>query len=240
MIIQYDNTFEGLLSALYTYYTTPNITIFSSAADNFLLQAQTHQTNLLNAAKIKNKIILKFGNEAFENIYFAFIYNAADKETNIIRYIDSLINKNICYNDAVHKIYSYKRELIHLVNRYHGFLRFFDIGGILYSKYSPQYDITLLLADYFKNRLNGNPYMIHDLKRNNLLLYKDKEHVLIKLKHGIEIDFNKDEKYIQQLYQTYFKSVSIKERENYCLQRTLFPIKFREHAIEFDSFSDKE
>jgi probable DNA metabolism protein len=238
MIICYDNTFEGLLSALYTYYTTPEITILNVSSDLFLLDTELHQTNILHASKIRNRLLTRFGIEAYENIYCAFIYDAIDKENSIIEYINSLINKNICYNDAMHKIYSYKRKIMNIINRYHGFLRFIDIGGVLYAKYEPAYDITILLTHFFDRRLGGSSYIIHDLNRSNLLLYKDKQHVLIKLKHDIEIGCNESEAYIQALYQTYFKNVSIKERENYCLQRSLFPLKFREHAIEFNDFKE--
>jgi probable DNA metabolism protein len=240
MIICYDNTFEGLLSALYTYYTTGAESILASSSDLFLLDTQLHQTNMLHAAKTRDRLLLKFGVEVYENIYYAFIYDAIDKENSIIEYINSLINKNICYNEAMHKIYSYKRAIINAINRYHGFLRFIDIGGFLYAKYEPAYDITILLTDFFDTRLGGSTYMIHDLSRSNLLLYKDKQHVLINLKHNVEIDYNEDETYIQTLYQAYFENISIKERQNYSLQRSLFPLKYRNHAIEFDGFRNKK
>ncbi|MEL7570323.1 MAG: TIGR03915 family putative DNA repair protein [Eubacteriaceae bacterium] len=235
MIIEYENTFDGLLSALYTYYTCKDITIINSSSMPGLLEADKHDTNFENAKKFGNRIINKFGIAAYENIYFAFIYNATDKESSIIQYINFLINKNNNNNMAYFKITKYRKEILNTIMRFQGFLRFSDIYGIMYAKYEPEYDITFLLSDYFKERLLGSDFIIHDLKRDLLLFYKNQEKVIIKINKEIFADYDDaNEQYIQNLFKTYFESASIKERENYKLQRNMFPLKYRHHALEFE------
>ncbi|NMC55977.1 MAG: DUF4130 domain-containing protein [Eubacteriaceae bacterium] len=235
MIIEYENTFDGLLSALYTYYTCQDITIINSLSMPGLFKADKQKINFENAKKFGNKIISKFGIEAYENIYFAFIYDAIDKESSIIQYINFLINKNNNNNTAYFKIAKYRKEILNTIMRFQGFLRFSDICGVMYAKYEPEYDITFLLSDYFMQRLNGSDFIIHDLKRDLLLFYKNQEKVIISINKNIFSDYNNaNEQYIQNLFKTYFDSTSIKERENYKLQRNMFPLKYRHNAFEFD------
>ena len=235
MIIEYENTFDGLLSALYTYYTCKDISILNSSSIPGLLKPNKLQTNLENAEKFGSRIIEKFGIESYENIYFAYIYDTNDKESSIIQYINFLLKNEDANNDAYFKIMKYRKEILNTIMRYQGFLRFSDIDGIMYAKYAPEYDITYLLGDYFIKRLSGSDFIIHDLNRNLMLFCKNKSKVILTEITLNYLDYaNKDDQYIQDLFKTYFNSISIKERENYKLQRSMFPLKYRCHAFEFD------
>lgn len=236
MIIEYDNTFDGLLSALYTYYTCKDIDIINSSAVPGLLKTHKQKTNFENAEKFGSKIIKKFGIAAYENIYFAYIYDAIDKESSIIQYINFLLYNKISHNnEAYFKIIKFRKEILNTIMRYQGFLRFSDIQGIMYTKYEPEYDITFLLGDFFIQRLNGSDFVIHDLKRDLLLFCKNKEKVIIKTDKETALNYTDTyEQYIQDLFKTYFKSASIEERQNYKLQRGMFPLKYRCHAFEFN------
>jgi len=233
MILAYEDTFEGLLTALFAYYTKKDIKIISSSTLPGLVNASYLVGEPKKAEKFASAIIKKFGTQAYENIYFAYIYNAIDKESSIINYIDYLLNKNDSCNDLF-KIIKYRKKIVNTINRYQGFLRFADIGGILYSKYSPEYDISWVLGKYFEQRLSGSCFIIHDLKRDIMLFNKNKEQIIIQNGNNLIIGCDDYENNIQKLFKTYFKHASIKERENYKLQRSMFPLKLRKYSLEFD------
>ena len=37
----------------------------------------------------------------------------------------------------------------------------------------------------------------------------------------------------EELFQTFFRNIAIKERENYVCQRTMCPIRYRDYMVEF-------
>lgn len=82
MYITYDDTFEGLLSALYFYYTQPDITFVRRSAALPLIAYSPHITHVQNAQKIASRIRRRFGEVAYENIYFAFFVRRERLRTN--------------------------------------------------------------------------------------------------------------------------------------------------------------
>lgn len=235
MYITYDDTFEGLLSALYFYYTQPDITFVRRSAALPLIAYSPHITHVQNAQKIASRIRRRFGEVAYENIYFAFLSDESDLEQTIIDYLSCLINKNDPYLQGISKIFEWRRRILNTVYHYYGFLRFSEKNHLLYAAYAPDYDISLLLANYFTHRLSSAPYILHDCRRKTMLLHNNHRYLLTEAKEEfLAENLEKEEQYIQALFRSYFDAAAIKERTNPRLQRNNFPLKMRAYAFEFD------
>ncbi len=236
MYIAYDDTFSGLLSALYVYYTKPDIQISRVSTALPLLDCVVHTTHAQNAEKFARRICRRFGQTAYENLYFAFLFGSDDLEQAIIDYIASLMQKSDAYPHAVSKICNWRKRILNSVYRYYGFLRFSEKNHILYAAYEPDYDISLLLSGYFAERLAYAPFVIHDCRRSIMLLHRNRHYLLTEAKEEFTAArLDEGETYIQKLFRSYFESASIQTRTNPRLQRSNFPLKMRTHAFEFDN-----
>ncbi len=114
-----------------------------------------------------------------------------------------------------------------------GILRFSEIGGILYAKYSPDNDISILLADHFADRYKHEKFIIYDEKRKKVVVYANNNW---EIKENINIDdieFSIKETMIQKLWKQYFTDLAIKERKNINLQFQFVPSRYRKNMTEF-------
>ena len=114
-----------------------------------------------------------------------------------------------------------------------GFIRFSESSnGVLYAKYEPDNDITELLAPHFLKRLNGIPFIIHDIKRNKVAISNGH---LIKIQlTSLPSNFcpSENEQRIHELWHKYFRAVNIKERKNTAQQDRYFPRRYRKYCFE--------
>ena len=105
-------------------------------------------------------------------------------------------------------------------------------SGVLYAPYSPDNDITALLMPHFMKRLPYRPFVIHDLKRKTVGISDGRTFRMVKTDALAEITLSKDEKEYENLFKSYFKSITIKERKNLKQQDNFLPKRYRKHLPE--------
>ena len=126
------------------------------------------------------------------------------------------------------------REYHHLL----GFLRFQELeNGILYSRVGPKNNILTFLMPHFADRLPIENFMVYDAVRNFFAIHPaGKQWYLVT---GAEVNLPSDLALSEQeleyraLFQHFCRSITIKERTNWELQRNMLPLRFREYMIEF-------
>ncbi|MGN1373033.1 MAG: TIGR03915 family putative DNA repair protein [Candidatus Coproplasma sp.] len=121
-------------------------------------------------------------------------------------------------------------DLIHKVtgenHRMKGFLRFMEnADGVLYAPYSPDNDITDMLAVHFADRLGGQKFVIHDVKRKIAALYDGNEIVMTRVEDA-EIYLSEYEKYFEDLWKLYYKSVNILSRPHEKQMKGYMPVRY--------------
>ena len=125
------------------------------------------------------------------------------------------------------------QKVLHERHIVSGFLRFKESArGVLYAQYSPDNDITELLAPHFLRRLGNIPFIIHDLKRN-LIAISDGRHIKC-TKTDLTPSFTPCEKeeYLNGLWKRYYNEINIKERKNLKQQDHFIPRRYRKYAFE--------
>ena len=103
----------------------------------------------------------------------------------------------------------------------------------MYAKYSPDNDISVLLADHFADRYKYEKFIIFDEKRKKAVVYADN---VWEIKENINIDnveFSSNEDMIHRLWKQYFTDLAIKERKNIKLQFQFAPARYRKNMTEF-------
>ncbi|MFA9424428.1 MAG: TIGR03915 family putative DNA repair protein, partial [Sedimentibacter sp.] len=118
-------------------------------------------------------------------------------------------------------------------HKFIGILRFAELGGILYSKFSPDNDLILLLVEHFADRYKYEKFIIHDERRNKAVFYANG---LWEVKENINfenIEYKQDEIKFQNLWKQYFTHIAIDVRTNTNLQFQFVPARYRKNMIEF-------
>lgn len=237
----YDGTFEGLLTCIYYHYKKENadgIYTVSDYQQSILHNSLFIETDIEKAKIVSDSINNKVSKEAYINVYYCFLSNYKSKENIILDFLIFAFK----YGKKTMNFYTHEKVLpineIYLkvakeVHRFLGILRFADLEGFLFSKFSPDNDIILLMADHFADRYKNEKFLIYDEKRKKGLIYA-KNHWEVNENIIIDnIEESNSERMIQSLWKQYFNDLAIEERKNQNLQFQFVPSRYRKNMAEF-------
>ena len=118
------------------------------------------------------------------------------------------------------------------------FMRFHEVpGGTLVAHFEPKSRIIQGLAPHFADRMPSENWMIVDDVHREAAIHNDKGELFYyhlneeELNRLLKTEEFNDE--YTELWKIFHRSVAIKHRENSDLQRNLFPLWTRTHAVEF-------
>jgi probable DNA metabolism protein len=112
------------------------------------------------------------------------------------------------------------------IDRVKGFLRFMENSqGVLYAPYSPDNDITDLIAPHFAERLKNQRFVIHDIKRKVAAMYDGQNLVMFEADNA-EIYLSEYEKTFENLWKQYYKSVNIADRPHEKQMKGYMPVRY--------------
>lgn len=242
-IFLYDNTFEGLLTAIYEafYSKIPPTCIYGKSEPNTplllgeLLEIQTDENKF---KKVKNAILNKIDSLCLKKVYMVYLSNHEDKGIIIYNYLKIAFKLGIDTHsflniDVVRLVDSINRRVSLECHRFEGFVRFNYIdNNFLYSAIEPDNDILELLANHFKNRFSNEYWIIHDISREKALIYNKTNYEIISMSNDDykKLKVHNDE--YTKLWKAYFESTNIKERENLRLQCRMMPRRYWKHIFE--------
>ena len=144
---------------------------------------------------------------------------------------------NTCY-EVVVRFHEIKKRLSNESCRFKEVARFHEVRNSLYVAHiEPKSRIVITLGPAFSDRMPSENWMvIDDVHREAVIHPKNSPFYLRTL---TEDEFNdlllteKENDEYTDLWKIFFESIAIKERENLKLQRSLFPLWTRKHAVEF-------
>lgn len=237
-----EKSMNGLLCALFKSFTEKiipdNVTdgkLFQPQLGDFLVKITPDEKH---AERVKAALI-KYGgyptistiracllscNDNCMKAAFGFAYKTLSLRTDVSGNLaDPLVSE---FTFIVRKVTSE----IHSMK---GFLRFKEsVGGVIYADYSPDNDITELLAPHFLQRLSGLPFIIHDVKRGKIAISNG-----FKLKYDVTDKLacftpSQNESEFEKLWKKYYKEVNIAERKNRKQQDAYMPRRYRRFMTE--------
>ena len=103
--------------------------------------------------------------------------------------------------------------------------------GTMFSTIEPKNNVLPILIYHFKNRMKREKFAIFD-KGRKMIAYYDTKKVEIFIVKSLEIEWSDEEIEYSELWKTFHKSISIKERENKKLQQSNLPKYYWKHLIE--------
>ncbi|SCX75590.1 TIGR03915 family putative DNA repair protein [Alkaliphilus peptidifermentans] len=242
IIFVYDNSFEGLLTAIYeAYYTDikPRAIVSDEYYEPNLIDNRIYiESDITKSNKVYEAIKKKISQDALRHVYHVFLSELKEAPTVIYKYL--LIAFRMGYqvdflltNQHVLNMHKISKKVSREKHRMLGLTRFQLIKeDFYYAPIEPDYHIIGLLAPHFANRMADQHWMIHDVKRGAAAVYDKKEWFLTEVDMKLQASVGAEEELYQELWKTYFKSISISERRNPKLQKNFMPTRYWKFLTE--------
>lgn len=261
----YDDSFDGLLTALFTAYCATEkpdtLSAESEFEDGLFIEKTVIASDRAKAANAMNVIANFISLEAMHNIFYAFLAESDNHGGVIYDYFNFGVEKGRLVDKflhdprviAVHRL----RDRLHCEkHRLMGLIRFKKVEGagrrpLYYAECEPDNNVIGLLAPHFAHRLPGERWMIHDLKRG-VAVVNDPDR---KSSSGLEKQRGASEKtwslvdvtlagtpenahqeeLYQDLWREFIRSIAIQTRINPKLQRRCMPARYWKYLTEMQA-----
>ena len=236
----YDGSFDGLLTVIYMAYNDreSNMLRVSAKAEQLILALDDIHiiTDFFKARCVEKAICEKLSQNFLNNIRTCFLSNDKNKDTIIIHTVYKALKQReeILHSLDEHAFYVNKlvKQVLNERHRYLGVLRFKEVkDGTMFSTIEPKNNVLPILLSHFINRMKREKFAIYDKKRK-MIAYYDTKKVEIFFVKSLEIEWSDEEIEYSELWKTFHKSISIKERENKKLQQSNLPKYYWKHLIE--------
>ncbi len=241
MIYVTDGSFEGILTAVFVAYENKEIpeSIVSKDFYQVSLDSAVREIdkNIEKSGRVYNTVAEKMSQEALETMYKAWLSEHCEIGTALYKYIKiglKIGRKVLSYlqNPDVLMINDLAYKVGAEAHRFLGILRFKKLdNGLYYSRIEPDNNITMIIAEHFKERLSDQPWIIHDAKRNVYALYDTNQVIFINEYIPIPEGSNEDIIF-EQLWKNYFKAIAIESRKNHKLQKQYLPRRYWKNITE--------
>ena len=233
-----DGSEDCFYTAVFEAYREKECIITSSRFIQLELDSKTVEITAdgEKAERVKNKLE-KLDRGAAEDINLALRSNDAAKETVAFEYIKLIIEhggavRDMLAHPTVIEMAQIRSRVVNEAHKLKGFLRFMENAeGVLYAPYSPDNDITDILARHFAARFKNQRWVIHDLSRKIAAMFDGGEIVMTSVGDA-EVYLSEYEKYFEDLWRRYYKSVNIAQRPHEKQMKGYMPVRYWKYLPE--------
>lgn len=242
-ILAYDGTFNGFLSILLYLLKNPE-KLSHTQVINLRIEKNLPSlfTRFLNYPQEEIKrfyfhLKKTLEPDFFKKLFLYYLCDGAKIEIHVARAIflstkDSKIYKNITQEDIV-KLYQAEKAYFRERHRFLGLLRFTELPDrTLIAAFRPKYNVLPKLYSHFVKRFPNENFLIFDVLRNLMFLYKNRKGKLLFI-DGLELEINYEVDPFVKLWRDYFDSIAIPERTSLERQKQRLPLRFRKFLPEF-------
>jgi len=249
-IFRYDKTFEGLLTAVFDAYSRksfPDRLLSENDVEPLFTDAcHTVISSEEKSGRVWKSLQRKMPKKAANMLMYVWLSEIEGIDELLFRYICKTFDHthSIAYNfgDAdVLEVEKIARKVGHEALYIKQFIRFQKAAdGIFFAPIRPIYNALPLAINHFTDRFADQQWVIYDLRRNygyyydlhttREITFADEDNALREKLDESVMDL--DEKLFQELWQGYFKALTIKERINPRLHRQHMPVRFWRYMTE--------
>lgn len=196
--------------------------------------------------KVISTLIRRFGEEDYYRLCMALASDDEGKAQAVYRTVVEGLRMN-CQRGRlfdnladvyVHKAFALARSVSREAERHRQFLRFQELdNGVLYSRIGPKYDVMVFIMPHFADRLSIENFMVYDDVRNLFGIHPaGKQWYLLRGEEAdgpLRLQLSEEELCYQELFRRLCHTITVEERRNVNLQRSMLPLRFREYMVEF-------
>ncbi len=246
MILRYDSTFAGFLSAAALArdrgITPDAITDREPEQQGLFAAVEEIETDRDRAEELYRLMGRTLPSGALQTLRYAFHSSDPGREIIIFRYLQLGLATgprfgSMLAHEQVVPVWKLARAVGREAHRYKGLVRFQQLeGGVWYAAMEPDHRILPLIAPHFAARFADQRWIIHDPRRGEAVVFDParREWAETALEVTSPLHPTAGEELFRDLWQRYFDRLAIAERHNPKLQRQNLPLKHRRHLPEFD------
>lgn len=249
-IVQYDGTFEGLLTAIFEIYeyriSDPQIYIEGCATGSLFGTAHKVITDKNKYERVHAKLKERLTPNAQRQLYKTFLSEIREIENVLYRYIKAVIDsRNTIENNfadpLVLQVQQISRKVDREKHRMEAFVRFqLTKDQLYYCIIQPDYNVLPLILNHFEKRYADQRWLIYDTRRKYGLYYDREQTEEVQMSFEIDLNnkenlkalYDEKEELYQQLWQQYFSSVNIAARKNMKLHIQHMPKRYWRYLVE--------
>lgn len=238
----YDGTFEGLLTAVYEGYyglrRPDRIELPDHRQGDLLEEVLWVETDIEKSSKVSDAIARKLSREILEHVLYAWLSEDAGAGTVIYAFLRHAFRAGPSAighesHPVVNPLLRLSRSVTRESHRLLGLARFMQLdSGIYYSRIEPDFNVLMLLASHFAERLGDQVWVLHDSRRGIAAFYNKESWHIAEVAPPEDLLLHADEIRMQSFWQEYFRRIAIQARKNPKLQRQHMPKKYWGYLVE--------
>ena len=247
-----DGTFEGLLTAIFESYASgriPGAIEPEGGRQIDLFQTSVRiETDSIKSNRVWDGLKKHLGLKKRRMLFEAYLSEDPGVESTIFRFVRDHIRTRSARArgsdlNARIKIEKLSQKVRREAHRMKGFIRFTQVGENQYvALISPRYDVLPLIRRHFESRYADQHWIIYDTARNIGLSYSQNETCELRLdRHDLSMvigEESEDELMCRKLWQRYYESTNIRQRNNPGLHRRKLPGRFWRYLTEKQDHTD--
>ncbi|WP_350454101.1 TIGR03915 family putative DNA repair protein [Slackia heliotrinireducens] len=238
----YDDTLEGLLTAIFTAYARhedPEDVVPAGLIQPRLGQEVVSvETDFELAERVRAGLVKTCGKHAFEVLKRVSL--AADGRRGsiglaFVRY--AMNHGRQTFSNSMHPAVFDAERLVKSVEeereKWKQFLRFSEVdGGVYVARCNPRANVVPLLMPGFAARFNVQPFMIYDEVHNLAGVYDMRRWVLVTTDAVHVPDPTLKDNLMRAAWKTFYDALSVEDRYNPELRRQLMPKRYWKYLVE--------
>lgn len=250
IVFRYDKTFEGLLTAVFDAYfrrTFPEKLIdLDSIEPMFTDECFNVITQTDKATRVWKALEKKLSKNVCNMLTYVWLSETGGSDELLFQYVRKTFDSQqpIALNfadDVVLKVRNLAQKVEKEKSRMIEFVRFQKAADdVFFGPIAPDYNCLPLIIPHFRDRFSDQKWILYDTKRDYGFYFDLKTVTEMTLETTTlfpdgkldEVLMAADEKMFQQLWKTYFKSMTIKERINPKLHRQHLPKRYWKYLTE--------
>lgn len=233
VVYHYDGSFQGFLCCVFQAYAhreDPALILSADACQESLFAPRYIQTEKGQAARVLRAIPQKMGPAGLELVRLGFLCRLPQRELLLLRLLrlgfaqgPSLLRR--LTEEPVCTLEKAVRALKHEAHLYTGFVRFSEYQGALSAVITPKNQVLPLLASHFVQRFPDESFLIYD-KTHHMALVHQGRTAIVPLENVQLPAPTEEERRCRALWQQFYQTVSIQQRENPRCQMSHMPKRF--------------
>ena len=255
MVYVFDNTLEGLLTAVFDsfFLRQQDVTLLVEGMQLPLFADEPHRvvTDSEKAGRVWKGLEKQLSKDGLRMITLSWLSEEQTLNQPLFNFICKVfrlkvkdLERNASDSDVL-AVRNTCRRVLHEQLRMKQFIRFQKAkDGTYLAVVSPDHNVLPLITDHFADRFNDQPWLIYDARRHYGYYYDGKTvmHVTFEDEAAVPFDLSngkmdadvlsENDQLFQDLWRTYFKAICIKERMNPKKQLSDMPRRYWKYMTE--------
>ncbi len=242
VLVVYDGSFEGFLSAVFDVYEYKFTDVKFSRDPNYQEPVFGTVHKSINEEKkcmrVWKGLQQRVSNHTLSKLYQAFLSESREIDLHLLAFVryafsSQKVMETDYSNPAVLTVIQTAKKVHREKHRMEAFIRFqLTRDQLYYAVIDPDFDVLPLIRKHFTDRYADQSWMIYDLHRKYGLYYDGKEVSTVTLSfaeagvENIKVISDEKEELYQKLWQQYYSSVNIAARKNMKLHIQHMPKRY--------------